>query len=180
MSTSIEISEIRVYVGTYHKYNCGSIDGEWLDLSDYSDINEFYEACKELHSDEEDPEYMFQDYEAPEFFISNNLIWEGGISDKIYEVIEALEDADYDFEVYEAYANNCGFDGDIEKLISDTEEAYQGEYQNDEEFAEELADQLGLIPENNSWPNSYIDWERAARDLMMDYFEYSGHYFRNI
>ncbi len=57
------ISEARIYVGTYAKYNEGSIFGKWLDLSDYSDKDEFYETCRELHKDEEDPELMFQDWE---------------------------------------------------------------------------------------------------------------------
>ena len=45
------------------KYNNGSIEGKWFDLSDFSDKYEFCEACKELHADEEAPEYMFQDWE---------------------------------------------------------------------------------------------------------------------
>lgn len=48
------LSEARVYVGTYGKYNNGSLFGAWLDLSDYSDKEEFYDACRELHKDEED------------------------------------------------------------------------------------------------------------------------------
>ena len=43
------LSEAKVYVGTYAKYNNGSLSGAWLDLSDYSDKEEFYEACRELH-----------------------------------------------------------------------------------------------------------------------------------
>lgn len=35
------------YVCTYHKYNCGSIDGKWLDLTDFDDRADFYEACRE-------------------------------------------------------------------------------------------------------------------------------------
>ena len=57
------LSEAKVYVGTYGKYNNGSLSGAWLDLSDYSDKEEFYEACRELHKDEEDAEYMFQDWD---------------------------------------------------------------------------------------------------------------------
>ena len=41
-----------------------------MDLADYKDAEEFLEACYELHKDEEDPELMFQDYEADES-------WEG-------------------------------------------------------------------------------------------------------
>ena len=51
------LSEARVYVGTYGKYNNGSLFGAWLDLSDYADKEEFYEACRELHKDEEDAEF---------------------------------------------------------------------------------------------------------------------------
>jgi len=50
----------RIYVGTYAKYNAGSIKGAWLDLEDYSDRDAFLEACRELHKDEQDPEFMFQ------------------------------------------------------------------------------------------------------------------------
>lgn len=57
-------SKASVYVGTYAKYNAGSIYGDWLMLSDYADIEDFYEACRELHADEEDPEFMFQDWEV--------------------------------------------------------------------------------------------------------------------
>ena len=51
-----------VYVGTYKKYNEGSLAGAWLELADYKSKDEFMEACKELHSDEDEPEFMYQDY----------------------------------------------------------------------------------------------------------------------
>ena len=60
MKTSVEF---RIYVGTYAKYNDGSFFGKWMDLSDYIDLNDLYEACLELHQDEEHPELMFQDWE---------------------------------------------------------------------------------------------------------------------
>jgi len=39
------------------------------------------------------------------------------------------------------------------------------------EYARELADDLGLIPDNgeNRWPAYCIDWEYAARELQYDY-----------
>ena len=51
MSNNVEPA---VYVGTYRKYNNGSLYGAWMHLSDYSDYDEFGEACRELHKDEED------------------------------------------------------------------------------------------------------------------------------
>lgn len=52
-----------VYVGTWAKYNAGSIAGAWIALRDYSNYNEFLKACYDLHSDERDPELMIQDTE---------------------------------------------------------------------------------------------------------------------
>lgn len=53
----------KVYVGTYKKYNEGSIAGGWLDLADYPTYKDFLTACKKLHKNEHDPEYMIQDTE---------------------------------------------------------------------------------------------------------------------
>ncbi len=53
-----------VYVGTWHKYNCGSIAGRWFDLTTFDDERDFFAACRALHQDETDPELMFQDYEG--------------------------------------------------------------------------------------------------------------------
>ena len=47
-----------IYCGTYHKYNCGSIFGKWFKLNEFADCDEFLDACRELHSDEEDPELI--------------------------------------------------------------------------------------------------------------------------
>ena len=38
-----------------------------------------------------------------------------------------------------------------------------------EDYARELADDIGAVPADASWPAYCIDWERAARDLKMDY-----------
>jgi hypothetical protein len=37
------------------------------------------------------------------------------------------------------------------------------------EYAMELADDLGAIPSDLSWPCTCIDWDQAARELQMDY-----------
>jgi hypothetical protein len=45
-----------------------------------------------------------------------------------------------------------------------------------EEYAEEFAEDIGAIDREHNWPNYCIDWERAARDLAMDYtsFDFEG------
>ena len=76
---------MRVYVGTYGKYNNGSIAGEWVELSKFDSKKEFYEYCAKLHKDEEDPEYMFQDWEGIPGGYHSDLIGESWISEDIFE-----------------------------------------------------------------------------------------------
>ena len=40
-----------------------------------------------------------------------------------------------------------------------------------EDYAQELAEDIGAIDSNATWPNNCIDWERATRELQMDYTE---------
>ena len=37
------------------------------------------------------------------------------------------------------------------------------------EYAQELADDIGAIDSEASWPNTCIDWDKAAWELKMDY-----------
>jgi len=38
-----------------------------------------------------------------------------------------------------------------------------------ETYAEELAEDCGMIQNSDQWPNRFIDWERAADELKYDY-----------
>lgn len=69
---------------------------------------------------------------------------------------------------------------DLDIRPSDIEECYQGEFRNDVDFAQEMAEQLDAIKPNQAWPYTCIDWKFAAKELMYDYAESGGHYFRNI
>lgn len=64
--------------------------------------------------------------------------------------------------------------------LDDFEEAYSGEFDSPEDFAQNMAEEIGSIDKNASWPNNCIDWEYAARELMYDYSEADGFYFRNL
>jgi antirestriction protein len=164
MNEVIEKIEPRIYVGTYEKYNNGSIAGKWLDLNDYEDINAFYKACKKLHKDESDPELMFQDWE----YIPDSMIGESWLSDEFFNFLDVVNGSSFDIDVYISAIN----DGiDWESL----EDYYMGEFDNDEDFTIEM---LGE-PEIEHFAHYYINWARCARDYMMDFFEIDGHYFSN-
>ena len=55
------MTDPKIYVGTYAKYNAGDLSGDWLSLRDFETYEDLIEACMELHSDEAEPELMIQD-----------------------------------------------------------------------------------------------------------------------
>lgn len=99
------------------------------------------------------------------------------IDDAFLMAYDWFEDHE-DWDKIHAYYKNIG--GDLQDAFDKWEEAYQGEFDDDEAFAYDLAEQLGAIDKKASWPNTCIDWEQAAKEIMYDYFESDGFYFRNI
>lgn len=92
---------------------------------------------------------------------------------------ELIEKEKWDKDAVIAYLKLGIGDDDL----SDFEEAYQGQYKSDIDFAQEQADNIGANVGRNEpmqWPMYCIDWEYAARELMMDYSEQDGYYFRNL
>lgn len=81
----------KVYVGTYAKYNSGSIDGAWINLNECENYATFLNKCAEVHKDEEDPEFMIQDIsDFPDGL--NCLEW---ISEKDFnDIKEAMKEED--------------------------------------------------------------------------------------
>ncbi|WP_265428530.1 antirestriction protein ArdA [Chryseobacterium sp. YIM B08800] len=164
-----------VYVGTYAKYNNGSLYGKRLNLADYSDYNELLEAMKEFHKDEHDSEFMMQDYENCSFFEKLGLVGESFLSPEIYEIAEQVNDSGYSLEIFEAYVDCIG-KMDFQSVYDGIINYYIGEYSDDETFAQYILEES--IPD--SLPNYiYIDWESTARNLVFDYFESNGHYFKS-
>lgn len=166
-----------IYVGTYAKYNNGSIYGKWFNLTGYSDFNELIEAMKELHKDESDPEFMIQDLENCSFFEKMGFVGECYLSNQIFEIADQINDSGYDIEIFEACLDCLG-KMDFSSLLDHINNNYFGQYNNDTDFVQELLGQSGDIPANIP---SYIciDWETTARNIMFDYYESDGYYFRS-
>ena len=154
----------RLYVGTYAKYNSGSIFGAWIDLADYADADDFYAACKELHKDEDDPELMFQDYEG----FPERLYGESGGVSEIYEYLDLVADmSDDEKSAFEEYIDDGnGVD------VDDFRDAWCGKYGDMKAYAEELADELGYYDamEKAGMSELYFDIDAFARDVECDYW----------
>lgn len=155
-----------IYVGTYAKYNNGSIFGAWLNLTDYPDAEDFYKACKELHADEHEPEFMFQDFDN----FPKSLYSESGNIDEIYNYINFIDSTYLSIEAVEA-----GIELGIP--LDKIEEAYRGEYESGADYAEDFFTETGQIDKDDrlTW---YIDWEKVFEgELEQGLLVENGHYF---
>lgn len=157
---------MRLYVGTYGKYAAGSIEGAWLDLNDYSDKEEFLEACRELHADETDPEFMFQDCECDND-LEEKFYCESFISEDYWEYKEAVEDCGIEANAIAEYISYHGYD--ILEGIKNALDCYLGTWESEEAFAEFEVTEGQYLENLPSWISCHIDWEGIARELSYDY-----------
>lgn len=95
------------------------------------------------------------------------------LTDEFFEFCDEFSRSSYGVEVFQA-ALNC----DVQ--LTDIDEAYSGSFSSDEDFAQNMAEELGSIQRQAQWPYTCIDWEAAAKELMYDYCSDNGHYFRNL
>ena len=120
----------RVYVGTYGKYNSGSIAGAWIDLSDCASYSDFLAKCKDAHKDERDPEFMIQDAEGfPDGLSCMEWLSEADFNDvKAAMKEEAQEEAPApSFEVVDYSEKAIAVTGDT-RSISDSLKALGGRF----------------------------------------------------
>lgn len=145
---------IQIYVGTYAKYNTGDLKGAWLDMEQYGDKDSFYEACRELHKDEHDPEFMFQDFEG----IPKGLVGESFVKDELWDWLALDEDDRALLAVYQEHVRD---DADIDEA----RDKYLGKYESKIAWAEEHLEESGSlesIPENLRYYFNYEAWARDA------------------
>ena len=155
--------------------------GIWIDIDRTTDTDDVLEALAgaQLLSRNEDgkPEYggdlLVADIEgdlARAFYSSSIDTLD---LDGLVEVIEYCEDNHVDEGAAAAYIDDRG-----SWSQSDFEDAYCGEYDSEEAYAEELFDECYLheVPES---VKPYIDYEKFARDLFItDYYFTNGFVFR--
>lgn len=167
---------MRLYVGTYRKYNNGSLEGAWLDPMNYDSYEDFIEACKELHKDEEDPEIMFQDFDGEDY----GMYSEHSFSEDFWNVLKASEEVSDD-DAFKAFMNCFGEISirgmDSDEIVDMFNEKYFGQFDSDEDLGYYLAEECDLlhgVPEDIA---RYFDYEAYGRDCAYDFYEDSGYYF---
>lgn len=158
-----------------------------LDTEQFSDFGDFTEQLiwvLDGHHGEASERDANSPWEARDLLVGEVTFEVDGLSNAYALSMITLEEA------YTAGVTNDGRDDDgaVWAYITATsqwdaerfEESYQGRFSSDQDFAQNMAEELSLIDQDAAWPYSCIDWEQAARDLMYDYTEQDGHYFRDL
>lgn len=163
---------VKVYVGTYRKYNHGNLDGEWVSLFDFDCIEDYHYYLEELHNDEEDPEFMIQDIDAPEAF--HKFIDEYGIDENIFLLNNYSE---VECNIISTYCDVMGKELS-EETIEEALERYIGCFEDYYDLGYYYAKDLGAI-EISEQVESYFDFERYGRDISFELIENGEYYFWN-
>ena len=153
-----------IYVGTYNAYNNGSLKGRWFDLEDFADRDEFYDAIKAFHCDpanddectepEDDPEFMFQDWEG----IPASYIGESWLDPEVWDKWVNLDDDER--ELLTAYLEGAD-SGDLEAA----QEAFYGKFDSELDFAYGYWEESGMLGEIPPHLQNYIDYATWLNDM---------------
>lgn len=162
----VDTDEPALYVGTYRKYNEGSLFGAWISLSQCGDYDTFMEVCHDLHADEEDPELMFQDFMGfPEAWYS-----ECGIDEDTFHKIFSYGELE-NKELFDAYLSATG-DESIENCM----ERYMGDFNTEADFAEYIVNECYDLDRMMGRLSNYFNYAAFGRDLFYDgYILEDGH-----
>lgn len=154
-----------VWLGCLACYNGGDLVGAWMSPDEAADMTpaELHRIAAATASDVATHEELWvMDAELVPIPGEFGPLECRAIADAFEEV--GVDD----WPAFLAYAAT-GVSGEPVPAVDDFREAYAGEWDSREEFAQELAEELGAVPAEFSWPASYIDWAAATRDLFMDY-----------
>lgn len=177
-----------VYVGTYKKYNEGSLFGKWLDMSDYDSYEDFIAACKELHKDEVEPEFLFQDFEFDSKVrpLLEQLVTESHVDPRAWDVFDLdSEDLIYVSATWEYYNDDLS----VEEALKVGKESYIGKYDSEpKDYAYEYLEETlrcipnSVDPETGDLCRSYkfilglLNLDKAVRELKYDGYIFTDGY----
>jgi len=160
------LPEVGAYIACLAAYNNGHLHGAWIDLEGDTDEEDLQEAIAWVLATSPAPdaeEWAMHDSSGLPSYLSRTewpalaelVSWADGLSNCPGE------------DEREAYRLACEDQG--QTIDEDSfRETYCGCYSSGEDYAYELAEELGVKPDQMEWPLTCIDWESAWRDLTHD------------
>ena len=149
----------KIYVACLAAYNNGYLHGTWIDANQEAEaIHGHIQDMLSQSPIARAEEWAIHGYEG---FCGLRLSESEDIA-TVAEIAVMLE------EHGEAWAKFAEYEGKEYATSEKFEEAYAGEWESEEDFAENLASETMEIPKHLEF---YIDYEKLARDLFInDYF----------
>lgn len=163
MTTTTIDTTPRVWIGCLACYNDGKLAGDWYNAIDAEEV-----TTADVHGrDSSHDELWVFDYEnipaSGEMSPAYAADWGkclAEVGDSLRPALCAwVESGDYVAE---------GIIGDLPSIY-DFEERYCGEWESFEDYAENLADDIGLLADVPEEIARYFDWSAWTRDLAFDY-----------
>lgn len=156
-----------LYCGTYGKYNEGNLGGMWVDISTFDDYEDFVNFCYAIHSDEEDPELMYQDYEN----MPGSLYHESMGEEEFNNLLKYCELCDeYNVSAVDDFLERFSPD-DLDMM----QDSYVGVYDSEEDFAREIVNERYDIDNMMGDLAYYFNYEALTRDLFVGDYYYGSH-----
>lgn len=153
-------NKVNVWVTTWGKYNGARLEGDWVCLSDFDTLEDFYEACRQMHEDDHDPEFLFADCEN----MPRGLYSENTVSEEAFEWAKDFAEADNDTQCAMWAFVDCFGEWDKQKF----EDSYIGEFDSDEDEAMHYIEETGGVEElPQTTKQTYFDYEAFGRDLRL-------------
>ena len=142
--------------------------GEWVSIDEYD-----HDRLRDCTSDDHVEDYSVVKLDGAEEVTEETTLFDLPCSYpdllKQIDAIESIPDDYYWHDLIVAWLENSG--GTILDLrISDFEDSYYGTFYDTKEFAQEFAESIGAVDHDTSWPNNCIDWDKAAAELMYDFW----------
>lgn len=146
--------EPKIYVADLAAYNNGMLHGVWIDAGeDIETIQEQVSAMLAASPESMAEEFAIHDYEGF-----------GSLRISEYEGLESINQKALfveEFGALGAAVLDCLGD-DLDEARKAMEECYSGEYESLADYARQLTEETGEIPEHLEF---YIDYERMGRDM---------------
>ena len=153
--------------------------GVWVDLLPVRSWDDVREALEVQFPETEIDEILMADYEGEILKPFYSSSCDAFSMSEWADFAEDLDGTHLDMEVIEAYCSNFFYASDI--TIDKIEEAYFGEAESDKAFAEQFAEETGLLSDVPQTVRYYFDFQAYWDcELRHDFWEADGYYFRNL
>jgi len=154
------MSENQIYVACLAAYNNGHLHGEWIDATmGYDTVMESIREMLKASPIPNAEEWAIHDYDGE---LSGLGLGEYEDLETVCTLAEKLEEIGEPFGAFYQWA------GSLDTAVEHFEDAYQGTYGSEEEYAQAWCDEMEALKDVPSYIQYHINWEGVARDMFIN------------